>query len=302
VSRILVIKLGALGDFIQALGPAAAIRRHHIGADISLLTTKIYAEFAASCPYFDWIHIDRRPSLADVPALISLRRWLRAGRFDRVYDLQTSDRSSWYHALMGPGRRPEWSGIARGSSHPHANPARDRMHTIDRQRDQLAMAGIGDVPLPDLGWARADIGRFALPERYAILVAGASAHRPAKRWPVEHYAALADRLSGNGIKPLLVGGKDEQVLAPMIPAALDLTAQTSLLELAEIGRGAAVAVGNDTGPMHLLAAVGTPSTVLFSADSDPALTAPRGAAVTILRRDSLADLSVGEVAATLPLG
>jgi ADP-heptose:LPS heptosyltransferase len=61
-----------------------------------------------------------------------------------------------------------------------------------------------------------------------------------------------------------------------------------------------VAVGNDTGPMHLIAAAGCSSVVLFSADSDPALCAPRGK-VAVLRRPDLAQLTVDEVAAALPL-
>jgi ADP-heptose:LPS heptosyltransferase len=62
------------------------------------------------------------------------------------------------------------------------------------------------------------------------------------------------------------------------------------------------AVGNDTGPMHLVVAGGASATVLYSAASDPALTAPRGTRVSILRRDDLAALTVEEVAGTLPFG
>ena len=58
---ILVIKLGALGDFIQALGPFAAIRRHHKGAPVTLLTTEPFAEFARASPYFDDVWTGGRP-------------------------------------------------------------------------------------------------------------------------------------------------------------------------------------------------------------------------------------------------
>ena len=83
--------------------------------------------------------------------------------------------------------------------------------------------------------------------------------------------------------------------------AKDLTGQTSQAEIAVLARGASIAIGNDTGPMHMIAAAGCPTTVLFSAVSDPTLTAPRGPAVTVLKREPLADLSVAEVAATLSL-
>ncbi len=127
--RILVIKLGALGDFVQAMGPAAAIRAHHADARITLLTTAPYAELARAAPYFDEVLIDERPGFLDPVGLWRLRRRLRAGRFDRVYDLQTSDRSSFYHRLMG---RPAWSGIARGASLRHANPGQRATLRISR--------------------------------------------------------------------------------------------------------------------------------------------------------------------------
>ncbi len=77
--------------------------------------------------------------------------------------------------------------------------------------------------------------------------------------------------------------------------ALDLSGQTGLLDLSALGRGAVVAVGNDTGPMHLFSTVGCRTVVLFSHDSDPALCGQRGSAVMIIRRQALDDLSVAEV-------
>lgn len=301
--RILVIKLGALGDFVQAMGPAAAIRRHHRGDEITLLTTAPYAELGRAAPYFDRVLIDPRPALLDLCGWWRLRRMLRAGHFDRVYDLQTSDRSSFYHFLMG---RPDWSGIARGASLPHANPRRDLMHTVDRQAEQLALAGIAEVPLPDLSWAARDIARFGLPERLLLLVPGGSAHRPKKRWPVERFAALAALAAERGVTPVVLGGAQERPLGAAIlarcAAARDLTGRTGFGELVALGRRALYAVGNDTGPMHLIVAAGCPATLLYSAESDPALTAPRGPRVAILRRADLADLAVAEVAASLPFG
>lgn len=302
--RILVIKLGALGDLVQALGPAAAIRLHHADAEIVLLTSDPFAGFLADAPYFDEIWIDARPGWRNPLGLLALRHRLRAAHFTRVYDLQTSDRSSFYFRLMGP--RPEWSGIARGASHPHDTPGRDSMHTLQRQADQLRLAGIAEVPPPDLSWIVAGLDRFDLPERFVVLVPGGAPHRPEKRWPAERYGALARELVQRGITPVVVGAAAEQEAAAVIqadcPEARDLTGETSLAEIAALGRRALWAVGNDTGPMHLLAAAGAPATVLFSAASDPALTAPRGPRVAILRRQRLADLPVEEVAATLAFG
>jgi ADP-heptose:LPS heptosyltransferase len=304
--RLLVIKLGALGDFVQALGPAAAIRAYHQNAEITLLTSAPFAPFARGAPYFDRVWVDERPGLPRPAALWRLRRRLIEGAFDRVYDLQTSDRSSLYFHLLGPGRRPEWSGIARGASHPHTNPGRDLMHTLDRQAEQLRIAGIAHVPAPDLAWAMTDIERFALPERVLLLAPGGAPHRPEKRWPVERFAALAQRAAAAGAAPVVIGGKSEAPLGAAIaatePATIDLTDRTSFGDVAALGAKALYAVGNDTGPMHLVVAGGAPATILYSAASDPALTAPRGPRVTILRRPDLAALGVEEVAATLPFG
>jgi len=302
--RILVIKLGALGDFVQALGPMAAIRRHHAGAHIVLLTTAAFAAFARRSAYFDEVWLDDRPQPLAVARWWALRRRLVAGHFDRVYDLQTSGRTGWYFRLMGPGPRPEWSGIARGCSHPHLNPARVRMHTLDRQADQLRAAGIAAVPPPDLSWAKADLGRFALPPSYALLAPGGAVHRPAKRWPLERYADLARALVKQGLALVVIGARADQPLgqavASVSPDARDLTGATSLEDVAALARGAAVAIGNDTGPMHIVAAAGCPALVLFSAASDPALCAPRGERVVILRRERLAELPLAAVLEALP--
>jgi ADP-heptose:LPS heptosyltransferase len=289
--RILVIKLAALGDVVQAFGPFAAIRAHHPGAHITLLTTPPYAKLLAGSPWFDAIRADGRPGWSDVAGLWSLGAWMRRQRFARVYDLQTSARSSKYRWLAPDA---EWSGIARGASHPHDNPARDSMHTMDRQREQLERAGIADFPAPELGWLDADLARFSLPPRFALLIPGASPGRPGKRWP--GFPALAASL---GMPSLVLGTAAEAPLADAIiaaaPQARSLIGQTGFAEIAALARRAAVAIGNDTGPTHLIAAMGCPTLALFGADSDPALCAPRGAAVSVLRHIPLAGLSVAAV-------
>ena len=301
IRRILLIKHGALGDVVQALGPMAAIRAHHPGAAITLLTTAPFRDFLAACPYVDATWIDARPAWWDLPGWLALRRRLRSGGFDRVYDLQTSGRSSGYFRLFAP--RPEWSGIAPGASHPHANPDRDAMHTLDRQADQLRAAGIPAVPPPDLSWVPDGPIPPALEgRRFVLLAPGGAAHRPAKRWPVDRFAALARAIARRGLVPVVVGVASEAPIAAAIrvasPETLDLAGRTDLAQIVRLARRASAAVGNDTGPMHLVAVAGCPATVLFSAVSDPALCAPRGAAVAVLRTPDLADLPVEDVLAS----
>ncbi len=297
---ILVIKLGALGNVILSLNAFAAIRLHHRRAKISLLTTTPYAEWLSQAPWFDTVLIDTRPEWWNLPGVHRLRRMLTEPGFARVYDLQTSGRSSHYFRLFPRDARPEWSGIAPGCSHPDRDPNRDRLHDNDRQIGQLRQAGITEFGPPDLSWCRGDIGRFSLSREFAVLVPGSAPHRPVKRWPAARYQALAEALRARGLTPVVVGSATETMLARNIPAAIDLTGQTSFGDLADLGRAARVAVGNDTGPMHLLATAGCPSVVLFSQDSDPALCAPRGPDVRIVRHPDLASLDVETVLNELP--
>lgn len=300
--RVLIIKHGALGDFVLAIGPFSAIRRHHADAELVLLTSAPYAALARASPYFDEVWVDERPSLFQPRGILHLRRLLREGGFSCVYDLQTSGRSSGYYHLFGRPR-PEWSGIARGASHPHRNPKRDAMHTVERQREQLGDAGIVEVPPPDIGWLDGDLARFTLPARFALLVPGGAAHRPRKRWPPSAYAGLAGMLEARGIASVLIDAAVDRsaldAIGAAAPGVVDLGGRTSLGQIAALARRAAIAIGNDTGPMHLIAAAGCPCVVLYSRASDPALTAPQGVQVKIIAVDDLARLPPETVAAAL---
>lgn len=298
IRRILVIRLSALGDFVMALPAMAAIRRHHPDADITLLTTKPLSELGKKSGWFNRVELDSRPGWRAIGTWLRLRRWLRAGRFDRVYDLQSQDRTAVYFRLFWPGKRPEWSGIAPGASHPHTDPNRRNMHALDIHAAQLYVAGITDIPPPDLAWLDEDPKQLGLPSRIALLVPGSAPHRPAKRWPTSAYGALARELVDKGITPVVIGTAEERHLADAIravcPKTRDLTGQTSLFAIAGLARRAAFAIGSDTGPMHLIAMVGCPVISLFSAESNPVRSAPRGK-VTVLHRPDLADLEVDTV-------
>lgn len=295
-----MIRLSALGDFVQSLGPFAAIRKHHPDARITLLTTKPFVALAKASPYFDEVWVDHRPKPWDVPGMLRLRKMLRSAKFQMVYDLQTSERSTRYFHLVQAGT--PWSGIADNASHPHANPDRNLMHTIDRQADQLRMAGIAETPLPDLSWVQRDLRKFHLPQNFTLMVPGGSAHRSGKRWPAEHYAEIARRLGKRGISSVLIGTEfDKEAVDQVLDGcktAMSLLDHTEILDIPAIARAAWAALGNDTGPMHLAAATGCRSVVLFSGESDPDLCAPRGR-VTILRKPDLAELGVDEVWAAL---
>ena len=299
MKRILVIRLGALGDFFLSFGPFAAIRARHAADEVTLLTTAPFAALARRAPWFDRVEVDARPALLDIarpaapaPAAGGIRFRLRSADLRPLVALFHSRRAA---ALVG--HRVGLLAPARQSAaglHAHAGaPAR-----------ATGNGGRDGVPAGRSVLAGALAGRATLPAPYALLVPGASAGRPRKRWPAERFGALAALLAGGGLTPVVVGTDGEAELAATIraacPAAIDLTGQTALADLPGLAAGAALAVGNDTGPMHVAAAVGCRCVVLFSADSDPALTAPRGPGGTwpvVVRVNDLAGLPVEEVVA-----
>ncbi len=290
---ILVIKLSSVGNVVLSFDSFTAIRHHHEEAKITLLTTAPYAGWMAASPYFDAVWTDHRPAWWNLPGLLRLRRKLIAGRFDRVYDLQSSRRTAHYCRMLpraAQPKRPQGDGGSSGSDY--------ELHAAERQVRQLRAAGIDIVPRADLDWCSGNLARFGLPQRFALLIPGCSAHRPGKRWPIERYGALARALAASGIVSVALGTASEAPLAAEIARAvpvIDLTGKTGFGDIASLARAAVVAVGNDTGPMHLIAAADCPSVVLFSEQSDPALCAPRGEKVVILRRASLAALDLGTV-------
>lgn len=268
---ILVIKLGALGDFFLAQTAFQAIRRHHAGERLVLLTIPQLAPLARLSGLFDEVWEDPRDR--SLSAYLAIRRTLRAGRFARVYDLQAQSRTEYYFWLLFPGPWPEWSGTARGCSHPDRYAGRRKVPVLERYARQLRPFGITLDAHPDLSWLDADTARFGLEGPYALLVPGSSPGRPDKRWPVERYAGLAQALAARGVRPVVLGTAIEKDLAATIaaacPQALDLTDRTGLAEIAGLARRAWAAVGNDTGPTHLIAAMGGPTVALFSDASNP---------------------------------
>jgi ADP-heptose:LPS heptosyltransferase len=155
--NILVIKLSALGDFVLSVGAFQAIRAHHPGARIVLLTTRPFRKLAEALGCFDEIWIDDRPPLWRPNRWLALGRRLREAHFGRVYDLQRSDRSGWYFRLAG---RPEWVGAVAGCSHRYILPPGPLRHIAEREAAHLAAAGLGPIAAPDLSFLTTDLSRL----------------------------------------------------------------------------------------------------------------------------------------------
>ena len=296
-NSILIIKLSAFGDFVQSFPAFQAIRFAKPTAHITLLTTPPFRELAARSGWFDQIWLDYRLKYYNLISLWRFRKRLRTGKFHTVYDLQTSTRSSFYFQLMRP-TPPLWSGIAKGCAY-HQPPYRQQMHNIERQKDQLNIAGIPWHGAADLNWMREDLRQFDLPKNYALLVAGGSAHRQVKRWPLENYGVIAQKLAKLGITPILIGteaeAEENNKIAQIAPTCRNLTNQTSFFQLASLAFHARCALGNDTGPMFLIAQAGCPVTALFSKESVPNRSSPLGADVEVISSARLENLEIAKV-------
>lgn len=313
--RVLIIKLSALGDFVLSLGAMKAVRDFHPSAQITLLTTPPFKDFATLCPYVDIVETDGRPENVKLTGALIQR--LRKAKYDIIYDFQTSGRTkNYFTALSKGGKAPLWSGHHEKSAFFHADPDRATMHSIDRLNEQLAFAGLApgrwkksEAPFPDLTWVRPLLNNppslqpayFSLDEPFALLIPGASAHRTAKCWPSDRYGALARRFVDRGVMPVIIGGKAEGEIAREItklePRCKSIVTRTNFFQIVGLAERACVAVGNDTGPMHMATLAGAPGVALFAlSESNPSHAAPRGKREVIVKTaDVLKNLDVDDV-------
>lgn len=297
-----MIKLGALGDFIFSLGAMKAIRERHPGAHITLLTSKPFVDIAERSRYFNEILPAGRPRFYEVDQWINIFRRLNKGQFTRVYDLQMNDRTSLFYRLFI--KKPEWVGAIKSASHYAAKQEWHGMHAFKRLQLMFQELGM-EIKTPDVSWMTSDVSLFKIKRPYVLLVPGSAPAHPEKRWPALKYGALGLQLIRQGYNVVVLGTHaDEEAVDRVIkscPEAKSLCGQTSLYDIATLARDAAGAVGNDTGPSHLISIAGCPLVSLFSSASDPKLSAPIGPSVTIIQSDSLVDVAVDDVLKNLHL-
>jgi ADP-heptose:LPS heptosyltransferase len=309
VRRALVVKLGDFAEFILAFGAFSAIRRHHPNAHVTLLTTPPFADMARKSGWFDDIWDDGEPPWARIGKVAKLIGRLRRTPLERVYDLDNSARTARYRFWMRDfwGNKAEWSRSSPGFLNFMRGSEKVRQHYVEQMADQLAAAGVVDFPRPDLSWLAKDFGgRYGLQDGFVLVAPGRLEVGNTARWPVARFAELTRRVAIEGRRPVVIGvqaeGRDNQVIAAASPEAMDLTGRTSLFDVAALAKRARVAVGNDTGIMHLIAAVGCPSVVLTTDVAGVGRCGPRGRYVVMVRRENLAELPVTEVAAALRMG
>lgn len=286
MKRILIIKLGAVGDIFMALPAIRRIRVAHSDAEITILTSRPFAALFDACPDVDRVD----PSGRDKRPFASLRlaQTILNGGYDIVYDLQASAGTRRLFLAMkllsalGRGAAPRWSGPFRGASDAAPDLDRSAVRAQDRHAAQLDVASLPTAATPrqqpNVDWL-ADQAKQAVPDQpYVLLIPGASPGGAAKRWPETRYAALAAALLKRGLTPVVLGGPDDPDLGgrvlSSIHGGLDLVGRTSLPDIAALGAKAQAAVGNDTGPTHLAALMGAPTLLLVSDASASALAQP----------------------------
>jgi ADP-heptose:LPS heptosyltransferase len=267
MQRILVIKLSALGDIMQAEGAMHDIRLFHGNDEITVMTTPSYQRLMERCPWVDRIFIDRRDSRFRLDRMLDLRRRLRNERFDRVYDLQQVGRTHFYYRYFLPGT--PWMGGAPGCSW-YCRRSDDRC-AADHFAESLARAGVEvrHTQHCDVSWMADDVDDILVPagldRPFAVFIPGGSAGHPEKRWP--YYPELAEILIASGLQVVTIPGPDEMDISLSVGGTMLLNEDGSCLDifkLAGVLKKASFVVGNDTGPTHIAVHLQKPGLALFS--------------------------------------
>jgi len=292
-NKIIVIKLGALGDFFSSCETFSRIRSHHPHAHITLMTTSPFEGIAQQSPYFDDIWVIERFKSFELFGWLGIFKKLKREKFDFIYDLQRNDRAKIIgFAASLLAKTQVLSGQKKGRL--------DRLQDFKVPEGMLDTRDMSPFLTQDLSWLNGKTySEFGIDQKYVLLVPGSAPQHPGKRWPATSYAKLADLLLHEGYQPVLIGTKADSDVTSLIknavPSAIDLTGTTKIEDVASLSRTATAAIGNDTGPMHIAAASGCPIVSLFSYISDPDQSAPRATSIEILRSQNIADISVENV-------
>ncbi len=291
--RIAVVKLSSLGDVLHALPVAHALRHHFPGAHLTWIVEAREFAILKDHPDLDavvpvdtrlWRRLIWRPAgIREVGDKLSrLTERLRRARFDVAIDLQGLIKSGLLTAYTGAPIRIGfafaycWEPLNVFFTNRRVTPPPGAVHVVEQYLSLLAPLGVRAVPpvfrLPPDPTADRSIGDFLAAEgvkphdRLVALNPGAG--RPSKRWPVERFGRLAERLAVEaGARVLLLWGPDEETMARSIAAGMTsrpiLAPPTTIPELSALLRRCALMVAGDTGPLHLAAALGTPCIGLY---------------------------------------
>ncbi|MGN7613795.1 glycosyltransferase family 9 protein [Magnetococcales bacterium HHB-1] len=284
-ARVLLIRLTALGDLIECTRFVRGLKLIWPQAQLELLTSPMGGELFSDSPYFTQIHLwDRHGSMWQK---LKQMKTLKQQRWPVIFDLHSNRVTGLLMQQLEAekkvrvGRGPLFQTLFKNLPLlPKPTPYSLR-HMVEKSgfklsnRQERILHDLkpalpvsydarlkSEVYLRKQGWDG---------EKSVILLApGSSAQWPSKRWPIESFIALSHALIERGMQPVFVGSTDEKKLLDSVReslnnAVLDLMGETSLSELAALSTLARWSITNDSGPMHVAAAVGTPTIALFGA-------------------------------------
>ena len=276
MNRILIIKLGALGDVVHAIPVAAALRRAFPSARIDWLIGPKHREI------LDLVSvIDRRLVMNDARMLSAIRE-LRGSQYDVAIDLQGLIKSALLARASGAARvigftsRYARERLASWFYTEAYDPGGGGMYHIDERHVVYTNLGIletlglkpgqPEFPIDQVESIVASGVATRTGGRYAILNPGAA--WPNKRWMPARFAAVAKELrSRHTLVSVVTWGAGEESIAQGIVDQSDgaaiLSPRTSIADLVALARGASLYLSGDTGPAHIAAAVGTPLVGIF---------------------------------------
>ena len=298
--KILILKPSSLGDVVQALPVLRLLKRHLPGAEIFWWLDSALASLLEGDPDLAGVvRFERRRWVSPIhwPEMLRSIYWLRQQQFDWVIDLQCLARSGAF-AWLANGKLLVGLDEPREGAHGYYDiivpRASFHTHAVDWYLATLPQLG---VPVhSNFEW---------LPERKAVAAAienkwnimgprwiavQPGARWANKRWPVDYFAEVIRQVAGqfSDVRFAILGGADDRLLGEVLmrvasDRCLDLTGQTSLPEMVEWLRRCELMVTNDTGPMHVAAALRKPIIGLFG-PTEPRRTGPYGQLDHIVRR------------------
>jgi heptosyltransferase-1 len=318
--NILVIDFGQLGDVVLSLPALRAIRKRFPRARITVAVGKPGAEVVGLSGHADETLVVDRVALRDGFKPLSIFRVfeivknVRRQRFDFVIDLHSLSETNLLGFLSGapkrlysrrPGRSLDY--LANFRPRPPVETDHRKRHLIDRYLDVLIPLEVKNAErLPTLKTRTTDDVIVERTLKKAKAEAGAplvglfpGAGHPSRRWPLEQFASLADFLIRNDqVKVLVFLGPEERGLAKEIrqqfPASVVILDQLTIPQLAAAQARLAAFVSNDTGPMHIASAVGTPVVLLLDKRA-PESYLPQGDRHRVIYNSVISDISVEEV-------
>lgn len=318
--NILVIDFGQLGDVVLSLPALQAIRKRFPAARITVAVGKPGAEIVSMSTYANETLVVDRVGLRDGFKLLSVVRVfgivkdVRRRKFDFVIDLHSLSETNLLGFLSGapkrlyarrPGRSLDY--LANFRPAPPLETDHRQRHLIDRYLDVLIPLEIKTAArFPNLKTRPADDAVIEKILRRAKADAGVpliglfpGAGHSSRRWPLEQFAELADYLVRNdGVKVLVFVGPEEQPLVKemrrIFPSSSLVLDQLTLPQLAAAATRLAAFVSNDTGPMHVASAVGTPVVLLLDKRA-PTSYLPQGDHHRVIYNNIISDISVDEV-------